>query len=79
MFRSKNKQICVIFTHLKLCLATATHNFKCVKNWISTLVYFMCHVSVKFEYVHINPFKPEFMIFIFIHHKPRIAVAILDL
>ena len=26
-----------------------------------------------------NPFKPEFTIFIFIHYKPRIAVAILDL
>ena len=27
----------------------------------------------------VNPFKPEFSIVIFIHHKPRIAVAILDL
>ena len=27
----------------------------------------------------INPFKPEFIIIIFIHYKPRIAVAILDL
>ena len=26
-----------------------------------------------------NPFKPEFTIFIFIHYKPRYAVAILDL
>ena len=26
-----------------------------------------------------NPFKPEFTIVIFIHFKPRIAVAILDL
>ena len=32
-------------------------------------------------YYHIilNPFKPEFTIVIFIHYKPRIAVAILDL
>ena len=29
--------------------------------------------------VIINPFKPEFTIVIFIHHKPRMAVAILDL
>ena len=29
--------------------------------------------------VCVNPFKPEFTIVIFIHHKPRIAVAILDL
>ena len=27
----------------------------------------------------INPFKPEFTIVIFIHYKPPIAVAILDL
>ena len=27
----------------------------------------------------INPFKPELTIVIFIHYKPRIAVAILDL
>ena len=26
-----------------------------------------------------NPFNPEFIIVIFIHYKPRIAVAILDL
>ena len=28
---------------------------------------------------YINPFKPEFTIVIFIHYKPPIAVAILDL
>ena len=27
----------------------------------------------------LNPFKPEFTIVIFIHYKPRIAGAILDL
>ena len=27
----------------------------------------------------LNPFNPEFTIVIFIHYKPRIAVAILDL
>ena len=27
----------------------------------------------------LNPFKPDFTIVIFIHYKPRIAVAILDL
>ena len=26
-----------------------------------------------------NPFKPEYTIVIFVHYKPRIAVAILDL
>ena len=29
--------------------------------------------------VPFNPFKPEFSIVIFIHHKPRIAIAIHDL
>ena len=28
---------------------------------------------------YFNPFKPEFTIVIYIHYKPRIAVAILDL
>ena len=27
----------------------------------------------------LNPFEPEFIIVIFIHYKPRIAAAILDL
>ena len=27
----------------------------------------------------LNPFRPEFTIIIFIHYKPRIAIAILDL
>ena len=31
------------------------------------------------ETITLNPFKPEFTIVIFIHYKPRIAVAILDL
>ena len=50
------------FTHLKLCLATTTNNFK----WVKTDV-------------QLNPLKPELTIVIFIHYKPRIAVAILDL
>ena len=29
--------------------------------------------------MYINSFKPEFTIVIFIHYKPRVAVAILDL
>ena len=31
------------------------------------------------EIQRFTPFKPEFTIVIFIHYKPRIAVAILDL
>ena len=31
------------------------------------------------RWLKIHPFKPEFNIVIFIHYKPRIAVAILDL
>ena len=32
-----------------------------------------------FIFISFNPFKPEFTIVIFIHYKPRIAVAIFDL
>ena len=35
--------------------------------------------EVSFQSGLINPFKPEFTIVIFIHYKPQIAVAILDL
>ena len=35
-------------------------------------------VDIKYKLV-VSPFKPEFTIVIFIHYKPRIAVAILDL
>ena len=31
------------------------------------------------NFIPVNPFKPEFTIVIIIDHKPRIAVAILDL
>ena len=31
------------------------------------------------DHLYLNPLKPEFTIVIFIHYKPRIAVAILDL
>ena len=30
-------------------------------------------------FVNVNPLNPEFTIVIFIHYKPRVAVAILDL
>ena len=32
-----------------------------------------------FSVVRVNLFKPDFTIVIFIHYKPRIAIAILDL
>ena len=37
------------------------------------------HVRHVFSTERINPFKPEYTIVIFIHYKPRIAVAIFDL
>ena len=36
-------------------------------------------LSASIRCCSVNPFKPEFTIVIFIHYKPRIAVAILDL
>ena len=53
----------LLFTQLKLWVKVASHNFK----WVIFLIQ------------RFNPFKPEFPIAIFIHYKPRIAVAILDL
>ena len=47
--------------------------------------YVKVHISIGktkdivFLIIRLNPFKPEFTIVIFIHYKPRIAVAILDL
>ena len=37
--------------------------------------------SERWSYISraVNPSKPEFYVVIFIHYKPRIAVAILDL
>ena len=40
---------------------------------------FVCLKIKGLVFVCINPFKPEFKIVIFIHYKPRIAAAILDL
>ena len=37
------------------------------------------HLSNLSRATLVNPFNPEFTIVIFIHYKPRIAVAILDL
>ena len=35
--------------------------------------------STDIRFWWLNPFKPEFTIVIFIHNKPQIAAAILDL
>ena len=55
---------------MKFCLATSTmHNVK----WVH-----ICLIWNQTFANNFNPFKPEFTIVIFIHYKPRIAVAILD-
>ena len=49
---------------------------------MKTLVYILdicLHGVFSVMVAYFNPFKPEFTIVIFIHYKPRIAVAILDL
>ena len=38
-----------------------------------------CEIQLQTGELLFNPFNPEFTIVIFIHYKPRIAVAILDL
>ena len=48
--------------------------------WLTLLdVYTRQIAKVDYRAIRVNPFKPEFNIVIFIHYKPRIAVAILDL
>ena len=47
------------------------------KGQIKEGIYYIASLG-KFPF-SINPFKPEFTIVIFIHYKPQIAVAILDL
>ena len=41
--------------------------------------YAICAMGRKNTCFGLNPFNPEFTIVIFIHYKPQIAVAILDL
>ena len=65
------KQIQLIFTHLMLWVVAARYNFTMLRR--ATIVNVSCSA------VMVNPFRPEFIIVIFIHYKPRIAVAILDL
>ena len=55
------------------------------KYWINSVWRFLLLISLNgalcahFPNLLFNPFNPEFTIVIFIHYKPRIAVAILDL
>ena len=46
---------------------------------ISHLIKHFCLHGLYKNVQRFNSFKPEFTIVIFIHYKPRIAVAILDL
>ena len=53
-----------------------------VKYFVVPLIAALLHYShayLSFFVIFLSPFKPEFTIVIFIHYKPRIAVAILDL
>ena len=52
----------------------ATYDIYCISTYSDTDCSNACDKNG-----HINPFMPEFTIVIFIHYKPRIAVAILDL
>ena len=49
------------------------------ENVIFLMIYFISWASITNHLININPFKPEFTIVIFLHYKPRIATAILDL
>ena len=51
----------------------------CCSRWASERKITLWAQSTNIIDLTLNPFKPEFTIVIFIHYKPRIAVAILDL
>ena len=51
-----------------------------ILNWKKTFGLLVdINIFQRFKGFMVNPFKPDFNIVIFIHYKPRIAVAILDL
>ena len=55
-------------------------SFMMISNWKIGLYGLYMYASYKKYFsTLINPFRPEFTIVIFIHYKPRIAVAILNL
>ena len=60
-----------------------TKTFMAISNWkIFWSPWFIQNIFIALRIKalkYFNPFKPEFTIVIFIHYKPRIAVAILDL
>ena len=58
----------ILFTPVKIYAWSESNNFH-NKTLILSFIRFDCF----------NPFRPEFTIVIFIHFKPQVAVAILDL
>ena len=46
---------------------------------IETFIFKGDHVRFFIYCISLTPFRPEFIIVIFFHYKPRITVAILDL
>ena len=55
--------------HTAICVSYLMENFEPILSLVG------CQSIIN----HVNPFKPEFILVIFIHYKPRIAAAILDL
>ena len=74
-----------IFRHFELDIALSTsRTMSTIRPQSATIVVFhLFYLPIKSQLIAtkyvINPFNPEFTIVIFIHYKPRIAVAILDL
>ena len=56
----------------------AEHNYY-TEQYITIWEVHMNYVFCCWNRIYFNPFNPEFTIVIFIHYKPRIAAAILDL
>ena len=66
------------FFQFEIIITCLVSSFRLI--WIPVLWVYTVNLNILSVYGrHINPFRPEFTIVIFIHYKPRIAVAILDL
>ena len=62
-----------------LCMGCLVNSKKWVGGKLATAIIYIFFFYKQHFLIHFNPFKPQFTIVIFIHYKPRIAVAILDL
>ena len=77
VINSKRQNLMYKHQNLTSKVCPRTENVKHI--WIIFTNNFPVCENLKYSTKFFNPLRPEFTIVIFIHYKPRIAVAILDL